>query len=134
MTKQPHKATAQPHKASGRAFFFSRIRSSAKENSGCRHTSTVELAVDVNRILMLGPDGVLQYDGESVYPYEQQYAKGVFDRTAGELIESLQRYPDDLANTVGAKGEVLEKIVKQMVAEKRVRLEYAQELFEQYTK
>ena len=28
-------------------------------------------------------------------------AKGVFDRTAGELLESLQRYPEDLAYTVG---------------------------------
>ena len=28
-------------------------------------------------------------------------AKGVFDRTAGELLESLLKYPDDLANTVG---------------------------------
>lgn len=51
--------------------------------------------------------------------------------------EGIQRghmslHARNLANTVGAKGEVLEKIVKQMVAEKKVRLEYAQELFEQY--
>lgn len=45
---------------------------------GTAYPDTV--AVDVNRILMLGPDGVLQYDGESVYPYEQQYARGVFER------------------------------------------------------
>lgn len=51
--------------------------------------------------------------------------------------EGIQRghmslHARNLANTVGAKGEVLEKIVKQMVADKKVRLEYAQELFEKY--
>ena len=51
--------------------------------------------------------------------------------------EGIQRghmslHARNLANTVGAKGEVLEKIVKQMVAEKKVRLEYAQELFEKF--
>jgi len=53
--------------------------------------------------------------------------------------EGIQRghmslHARNLANTVGAKGEVLEKIVKQMVADKKVRLEYAQELFAQYSK
>lgn len=52
--------------------------------------------------------------------------------------EGIQRghmslHARNLANTVGAKGEILEKIVKQMVAEKKVRLEYAQELFEKYS-
>lgn len=52
--------------------------------------------------------------------------------------EGIQRghmslHARNLANTVGAKGEVLEKIVKQMVTEKKVRLEYAQELFEKYS-
>lgn len=51
--------------------------------------------------------------------------------------EGIQRghmslHARNLANTVGAKGEVLEAIVKQMVSEKKVRLEYAQELFEKY--
>lgn len=51
--------------------------------------------------------------------------------------EGIQRghmslHARNLANTVGAQGEVLEKIVKQMVAEKKVRLEYAQELFEKF--
>lgn len=51
--------------------------------------------------------------------------------------EGIQRghmslHARNLANTVGAKGEVLEKIVKQMVANKKVRLEYAQELFEKF--
>lgn len=53
--------------------------------------------------------------------------------------EGIQRghmslHARNLANTVGAKGETLEKIVAQMVAEKKVRLEYAQELLEKYTK
>lgn len=53
--------------------------------------------------------------------------------------EGIQRghmslHARNLANTVGAKGEVLEQIVKQMVSEKRVRLEYAQELFEKFNK
>ena len=52
--------------------------------------------------------------------------------------EGIQRghmslHARNLANTVGAKGEVLDKIVKQMVAEKKVRIEYAQELFEKYS-
>lgn len=38
----------------------------------------------------------------------------------------------NLAATAGASGEVLEKIVKQMVAEKNVHLEYAQELLKRY--
>lgn len=53
--------------------------------------------------------------------------------------EGIQRghmslHARNIANTVGAKDEVLEKIVKQMVVEKKVRLEYAQELFEKYNK
>ena len=51
--------------------------------------------------------------------------------------EGIQRghmslHARNLANTVGAKGEVLEKIVSKMVADKKVRLEYAQELFEKF--
>ncbi len=51
--------------------------------------------------------------------------------------EGIQRghmslHARNIANTVGAKGEVLERIVKQMVVEKKVRLEYAQELFKKY--
>lgn len=53
--------------------------------------------------------------------------------------EGIQRghmslHARNLANTVGAKGEILETIVKQMVREKKVRLEYAQELFDKYTR
>ncbi len=51
--------------------------------------------------------------------------------------EGIQRghmslHARNLAATAGATGEVLEKIVKQMVAEKNVRLEYAQELLKHY--
>lgn len=53
--------------------------------------------------------------------------------------EGIQRghmslHARNLASTVGAKGDVLEAIVKKMVSEKKVRLEYAQELFEEYSK
>lgn len=52
--------------------------------------------------------------------------------------EGIQRghmslHARNLAATAGATGEVLEKIVKQMVAEKNVRLEYAQELLKKYS-
>ncbi|MEE0517275.1 MAG: hypothetical protein UC708_05275, partial [Anaerovoracaceae bacterium] len=52
--------------------------------------------------------------------------------------EGIQRghmslHARNLATTVGAKGEMLELIVKQMVREKKVRIEYAQLLFEKYS-
>ena len=40
----------------------------------------------------------------------------------------------NLATVAGAEGELLEKIVNQMVSEKNVRLEYAEELFNKYSK
>lgn len=51
--------------------------------------------------------------------------------------EGIQRghmslHARNLATVAGAKGEILEMIVKQMVAEKNVRLEYAQELMKKY--
>lgn len=51
--------------------------------------------------------------------------------------EGIQRghmslHARNLATVAGAKGEVLEVIVKKMVAEKNVRLEYAQELMKTY--
>ncbi len=51
--------------------------------------------------------------------------------------EGIQRghmslHARNLAATAGATGEVMEKIIKQMVAEKNVRLEYAQELLKKY--
>ncbi len=53
--------------------------------------------------------------------------------------EGIQRghmslHARNLATVAGAKGEVLEAIVKKMVAEKNVRLEYAQELLKEYEK
>lgn len=52
--------------------------------------------------------------------------------------EGIQRghmslHARNLATVAGAKGEALEAIVKQMVAEKNVRLEYAQELMKKYS-
>lgn len=38
------------------------------------------IAVSGSRVLMLGDDGILQYNGETVAPYYQEYASGVFDR------------------------------------------------------
>jgi hydroxymethylglutaryl-CoA reductase len=52
--------------------------------------------------------------------------------TEGIQKGHMSLHARNLANTVGAKGEILEKIVKQMVGEKKVRLEYAKELFEKY--
>jgi hydroxymethylglutaryl-CoA reductase len=51
--------------------------------------------------------------------------------------EGIQRghmslHARNLATVAGATGDLLEKIVEQMVAEKNVRLEYAQELVKQY--
>ena len=53
--------------------------------------------------------------------------------------EGIQRghmslHARNLAAVAGASGEMLEEIVKKMVAEKNVRLEYAQELMEKYNK
>ncbi|MCR1899837.1 hydroxymethylglutaryl-CoA reductase, degradative [Irregularibacter muris] len=53
--------------------------------------------------------------------------------------EGIQRghmslHARNLATTVGAKGELLDKIVSKMIKEKKVRMEYAQELFNQYSK
>ncbi|MHC6179212.1 hydroxymethylglutaryl-CoA reductase, degradative [Clostridium sp. JNZ X4-2] len=53
--------------------------------------------------------------------------------------EGIQRghmslHARNIASVAGAKGEILEKIVKKMVEEKNVRLEYAQELMKKYSK
>lgn len=45
---------------------------------GTAYPQTV--AVDVARVLMLGRDGLMQYNGESVNAYYQEYAKRVFER------------------------------------------------------
>ncbi|QAT42346.1 hydroxymethylglutaryl-CoA reductase, degradative [Aminipila luticellarii] len=53
--------------------------------------------------------------------------------------EGIQRghmslHARNIASVAGAKGDVLEKIVDRMVKEKKVRLEYAQELMKEYSK
>lgn len=45
---------------------------------GVSYASTVAVAGE--RVLMLGGDGILQYDGAAVSPYYQEYASGVFAR------------------------------------------------------
>lgn len=45
---------------------------------GTAYPQTV--AVDVARVLMLGRDGLLQYNGDSVSPYYQEYAQAIFTR------------------------------------------------------
>lgn len=92
-----------------------------------------------------------------IHPAAQVAVKMLGVKTAGELAqiiaavglaqnmaamralatEGIQRghmslHARNLAATAGATGEVLEKIVKQMVSEKNVRLEYAQELVKKY--
>lgn len=51
-----------------------------KEQYGGGVTYPATVAVDAERVLMLGDDGVVRYDGVSVEPYYQQYAQGVFRR------------------------------------------------------
>lgn len=52
--------------------------------------------------------------------------------TEGIQKGHMSLHARNLATVAGAKGEVLEVIVKQMVSEKNVRLEYAQELMKKY--
>ncbi|MDR2109786.1 MAG: hypothetical protein LBP32_00605 [Spirochaetaceae bacterium] len=52
--------------------------------------------------------------------------------------EGIQRghmslHARNIATVAGARGELLERIAKQMVEEKKVRLEYAKELVEKYS-
>lgn len=51
-----------------------------KEQYGGGTQYAKTLAVDGTRMLMLGRDGLVQYNGESVAPYYQDYARLVFDR------------------------------------------------------
>ena len=53
--------------------------------------------------------------------------------------EGIQRghmslHARNLASTVGAKGDMLEKIVAQMIKDGKVRMEYARELFDKFSK
>lgn len=45
------------------------------------------LAVDGTRMLMLGRDGLVQYNGESVAPYYQDYARLVFERMNRDALD-----------------------------------------------
>lgn len=53
--------------------------------------------------------------------------------TEGVQRGHMSLHARNLATTVGAKGELLEKIVAQMIEEKKVRMEFAQELYEKYS-
>ncbi len=52
---------------------------------GAKYERTI--AIDGERILMLGNDGVYCYDGLSVMPFYQQYAKQVFDRMNKQALD-----------------------------------------------
>ena len=58
---------------------------SEQYGGGTSYANTV--AVDGYRILMLGREGLLQYNGESVAPYQQEYACGVFKRMNRMALE-----------------------------------------------
>ncbi|MDR0897358.1 MAG: hypothetical protein LBN04_05825 [Oscillospiraceae bacterium] len=45
------------------------------------------VAVDNERILMLGAEGLLRYDGLAVAPFGQPYAKGIFARMNAEALD-----------------------------------------------
>lgn len=51
-----------------------------KEQYGGGTACPQTVAVDASRILMLGREGVLCYDGESVAPFQQQFACQMFER------------------------------------------------------
>lgn len=54
--------------------------------------------------------------------------------TEGVQRGHMSLHARNLAATVGAKGEELEKIVAEMIKEKNVRMEFAKELYEKYSK
>lgn len=54
--------------------------------------------------------------------------------TEGVQRGHMSLHARNLAATVGAKGEQLEKIVAEMIKEKNVRMEFAKELYEKYSK
>lgn len=51
-----------------------------KEQYGGGASYPATIAVDAERILMLTDQGIAVYDGLSVGPFQQEYAKGVFER------------------------------------------------------
>ncbi|MEG6521030.1 hydroxymethylglutaryl-CoA reductase, degradative [Desulfotomaculum sp. 1211_IL3151] len=54
--------------------------------------------------------------------------------TEGVQRGHMSLHARNVATVAGAKGEVLEKVVKRMIDEKNVRVEYAQELMKEYSK
>ena len=59
-----------------------------KEQYGGGAPFSATVAVDGMRILMLGRQGVLCYDGESVIPFQQTFAKGVFARMNRSALDN----------------------------------------------
>lgn len=57
-----------------------------KEQYGGGTPCPQTVAVDANRIFMLGREGVLCYDGESVVPFQQAFARQVFDRVHPDAL------------------------------------------------
>ena len=58
-----------------------------KEQYGGGTAYANTLAVDGTRMLMLGRDGLMQYNGESVAPYFQDYARLVFARMNRDALD-----------------------------------------------
>ncbi|MDR2180560.1 MAG: hydroxymethylglutaryl-CoA reductase, degradative [Synergistaceae bacterium] len=52
--------------------------------------------------------------------------------TEGIQKGHMSLHARNIATVAGAEGELLERVVKQMIADKKVRLDYAQELVEKY--
>lgn len=61
-----------------------------KEQYGGGAAFAGTVAVEGERMLMLGREGLLQYDGLSVAPYAPQYARGVFARMNREALEQAR--------------------------------------------
>lgn len=61
---------------------------SQQYGSGTAYPHTV--AVDGTKILMLGNDGLLQFDGETVAPFEQESAKGIFSQMNRERLDGAR--------------------------------------------
>lgn len=59
-----------------------------KEQYGGGTAYANSVVVDGSRILMLGRDGLLQYNGESVAPYYQEYASAIWKRMNHTVLDS----------------------------------------------
>ena len=119
-----------------------------EKNSNGDLTGTIEIPMAVG----------LVGGATKIHPAAQAAVKMLGVKSAGELgeiiasvglaqnfaalkalaTEGIQRghmslHARNIASVAGAKGEELEAIVKKMVKEKNVRLEYAQELMKEYT-